>query len=85
MVAVQPDLRQVVKSPVFGNLIGRQVTVVINDRHPGGMVMVQPPGSVGLKEKIVGEKRLHRFRGIEGNVQCSIFNDHFEWLRDSFF
>ena len=39
MIAVQPDLRQVFKRGVLGDLLDRQMTVIINDRHILGIVM----------------------------------------------
>jgi hypothetical protein len=55
----QPDLEEVLKSPVLGNVLRTKMTVIINDRLRGGKLMVEAPRRLIGKKKIVGEKAFH--------------------------
>lgn len=54
MIAVQPDLGQVVERQITGNLIGRQMTMVVDDRHRFGKLVVELLGRFRLQQKVVG-------------------------------
>ena len=48
VVALQPDLEKVLKTAVFGHFAGRQMAMVVQNRLPLGVFVVQPlRGSVG--------------------------------------
>jgi hypothetical protein len=58
MVAVEPDAGQVGKPLVGGNLVGGQVTVVVDDGHAGRVFVVEVAGRVGLEQEVFGKKGL---------------------------
>ena len=41
MVTVQPDLRQVFKLFILGNIANRQVTVIVINRHAFGVLVLE--------------------------------------------
>jgi hypothetical protein len=59
MVAFEPNLSQIFKAAVGGDLLRRQVAVVVNNRHSRRVVVVEPPCGFGLEQKIVVEKGFH--------------------------
>jgi len=59
VIAAQPDVGEVLESPVRGNLGRREVTVVIEDRHPLGEFMVQGFRRRAVQQEILGQERLH--------------------------
>ena len=65
MVAFQPRFGQVVEAPVLGDLLGRQMAVVIEDRLFGRKAAVQPLGRFVAQQEIVMD---------EGHV-CSLVSD----------
>ncbi|MNL55988.1 hypothetical protein D3C87_1794430 [compost metagenome] len=58
MVAVKPGLRQVFKLLVFRDLIGRQVAVVIDNRHFLRIIMVKDTRGFRTEEEIFGNEGL---------------------------
>jgi hypothetical protein len=61
-VAGQPDFVEVPERLVAGNLVRRQVAMVIEDRFFGRVVVVQLPRHVGVQQEILGDERAHRPR-----------------------
>ena len=59
MVTFQPDVIQVFKAIIFGNLLRRKVAVIVENRLVFGVVVVQTAGKLGIKQKIFGHKRCH--------------------------
>jgi hypothetical protein len=41
MIAIEPNLGKVLKIDIISDLIGRQMAMVINNRHVFGVLMVQ--------------------------------------------
>ena len=71
MIALEPDLEQVVELPVLGDVARRQVVVVVEDRLLGGVALVQPPRRRGLKKEICAEER-HGFTFLTCFVHCAL-------------
>ena len=59
MVALQPDLRQVVETVVRSHILGNQVAVVVDDRHFGCMIVVKTLCSRSLQQEIVVVELFH--------------------------
>jgi hypothetical protein len=55
-IAVEPDLCQIGEAMILGNLLGRQVAMVIDDGQVAGVIVVEPAGGLVLEEKIVGDE-----------------------------
>ena len=60
MVTPQPDLSEVGEAVVVGDLRGRQVAVVVEDRFGFGETVIQVAGRVGLQEKVVVDEGFHQ-------------------------
>ena len=58
MVAVKSGLREVSKTMVTGYLAGRQVTVIVIDRHLLCVFVIEIPGGFGLQQEIFCYKLL---------------------------
>ena len=59
VVALQPDFEKVGELPIFRNVSGRKMTVVVEDGLRGGELVIKTPcGVVGQKE-IFAEKAVH--------------------------
>jgi hypothetical protein len=59
MVAVEPDLGDILKLPVLGNLVGRQVAVVVDDGLRRGVLVVEGARGGRLQQEVVGQERSH--------------------------
>ncbi|KAF5033756.1 hypothetical protein DSECCO2_603320 [anaerobic digester metagenome] len=59
LLTTQPDLGQIVKPPVLVDLFGRNVTVVVDQRHFGGIVVKEVLCSFGFQKKIPVHKVFH--------------------------
>ena len=57
MIAGQPDLIEILEAAVGGDLVGRQVAVVIEDGLVDGMLKVERAGPAGREQEIVGQER----------------------------
>ena len=67
VISLQPDFEKIFKATIVGNVLRRQVIVVVEDRLWLGVFVVQPERGVGLQQEIVVDERLgHRrlFRTI---------------------
>jgi hypothetical protein len=56
MVALKPDVKEVRKSPVLGKNLRRQVAVIIKDRPPASILLVQISGRFGPQKKIIADE-----------------------------
>ena len=54
MIAIKPDLGQILELLVYGNVFHRQVAVVVINRHALGIIMVKDFGRFGVQQKIFG-------------------------------
>ena len=52
MVAAEPKLGDILKTAVFPDFLGIDMTVIINNRHIFGVFMIQPLGSRRVQQKI---------------------------------
>ncbi len=59
MVAFEPDSGQILETPIFGNILRRQMTVVIDDRHFGREIVIKPNGFVGLEQEVGSDEWSH--------------------------
>src|SRR5262249_20260867 len=57
----EPDLEQIVEPAIVGDVARRQVAVVVDDRLPRRMPLVQLARRSGLKQKILVKKFRHRW------------------------
>ena len=56
MVAFQPSLVQVGELPVPSDVCRRQVVVVVDDRQPRRVLVVEPAGRLAVEEEVVVDK-----------------------------
>jgi hypothetical protein len=56
MVAVKPSLREVFELVILGDLLRRQVAVVVDDRHVPSVLVVQRHRPVGLQQEILRDE-----------------------------
>ena len=47
MVALQPDLEQILEPPVLGHILRRQMAVIVEDRLVLGELVIEPPRGLG--------------------------------------
>src|SRR3546814_7508796 len=66
MVSGKPYLCHVREPPVFGDLIGRKVIVIINNWHSGCIIVIKEPGRFVLKYEIFRKKWFHWIRVLRG-------------------
>ena len=60
MVAVEPGLGEVLELLIFGDLLRRQVTMVVDNRHVARVLVVQRDRSIVLQQKVLcNEDVLH--------------------------
>ena len=59
VVAAEPDLGDVLELPVLRDVLGRQVAVVVEDRHLAGVLVVQPLRGLAAQQEILSHE-LHR-------------------------
>ena len=57
VVAFQPDLEQIPKTPVLGDVPRREMAMVVEDRLALGILVIKPPGSLGAQEEILVDER----------------------------
>ena len=74
MVTGEPDFVEIPESFVTGNLLRRQMTVIIVNRFLRGVVVVQLPRNVTVKEKIFGDEGFHHSPITE---QAQMFGEMF--------
>ena len=61
VIAVEPDLREVVEPVILGHLPRRQMAVVVDDRQIAGVAVIQFDGRIVLQQEILGDERVaHR-------------------------
>jgi len=72
VVAANPDVRQVPELMIRGDLRLRHMAVVVVDRLPLGIPVVELPGRVGLQQEVVVDEGLHREVLATGSVSDSI-------------
>ena len=60
VIAVEPDPGEVLELPVLGDLRGHEVVVVVEDRHPLGVLVEQDPCGLVLQQVVLGQETLHR-------------------------
>lgn len=66
MVALQPDFRQVVEAVVRGHVPWNEVAMVVDDRHLGGVLVVEPFGGTRLQQEVVVVELFHdRYFGLD--------------------
>jgi hypothetical protein len=53
VVALQPDLKQVAETTIFGNIFGGKMAMVVEDGLFGRIRFVEIAGSLTLQQKIV--------------------------------
>ena len=63
VVSLQPDLEQIGEPPIFSNVAGRKMTVIVEDGLRSGELMIKTPGSIVRQKKIFGEEVGHETRG----------------------
>jgi len=59
VIAIEPDLGQIIKMAVGCDLGNRQVAMIIQNRHVPGEFVVEHFGSFRLQQEIFRQKRLH--------------------------
>ena len=64
MIAIEPNLRKVLETVVFGDLPRREVAVEIDDRQIAGEIVVQPHGGFVLEQKVLGDEVRHRATAV---------------------
>jgi len=57
MVPGEPDLGEILELPVGGDLLGRQVAVIVENGLRRGVLVVEPSRGLGREEEIFVEKR----------------------------
>ncbi len=62
--AAQPDLREIVKTAVFVNFLGGDVAVVVDQRHCGGVVVVEVLCGFGFQQEILVHELFHLVRAL---------------------
>jgi len=77
MITVEPDLREILEPLIPRHLLGREVTVVVDNRKVASVLAVEVSGGFGLQKKVIGDKQIaHRSqflaavffgRGLQGN------------------
>ena len=60
VVALEPDLKQVGKAAVGGNVVGRKMAVVVEDRLSLGVLVEQTLRGFGVQQKIFVDERHDR-------------------------
>ena len=70
MIALEPDLEQVVEPPVLGDVARRQVVVIVENRLLGSVALVKAPRRRGLEKEICAEER-HGFTFLTCFVRCA--------------
>ena len=56
VVAAEPHLGEVGEAVVVGDLLGRKMAVIVEDRHCARVVEVQAPGSVVAQQKVFAQE-----------------------------
>ena len=57
VIALEPDLEQVVEAPVAGHVGRRQVAVVVENRLPRRMLVIEPARRGAVEQEVVGDER----------------------------
>src|SRR5271170_7946164 len=52
MVALEPDLEEIFEAAIFGDILGKKVAMVIDDRLSGGILMIEATADVVREKKI---------------------------------
>jgi hypothetical protein len=79
VVATQPNLGDVLKTDIFIDLLGIQMTVVIVDGHFGSVLVVKLHCGGGAQKKIFAQKGFHAVRSFVRN------NRWYQYSRKEFF
>ena len=58
-IRTDPELRDVFKRPVVGQGVRVEMAVVVDDRQPRGVLVVEPLGRCGLQQEIIVDKPVH--------------------------
>jgi hypothetical protein len=53
MIALEPDFEEICKAPIVGDVLRREVAVIVDDRLGCGVLMEQPFSGLRLEEKIL--------------------------------
>ena len=56
VIAFEPHVRQVGEARIGGDVFGRQVTVVVDDRLVRGVIVVERLGPLGFEQEIAGDE-----------------------------
>ena len=59
VIAFQPDVIQIFEAIILGNLLRRQVAVIVENRLVFRVIVVQAAGKLSIKQEIFGHKRCH--------------------------
>src|SRR4029077_13175900 len=65
VVSLKPYFEEVGKSPILGNVLGKKMTVIVEDGLRSSKPMVEAPRRLIRKEEVFGEKTFHA-RMIQG-------------------
>ena len=61
MVAAKPQLGDRLETVVVGHHLGDEVTVIVDDGHLCRMIVIQVLCRLGLQNKVIVIKLLHKF------------------------
>ena len=64
VIAVEPGLRDVLEIAVLGDLLRRQVAMVVDDRQIAGVLVIELDRLIGLQQEILGDEDVAHERGL---------------------
>ena len=64
MVAAEPRLGNVPETAILRDHLRHEVAMVIDDRHPGSMFVIQLPRRIVLQHEILSDELAHDAQGL---------------------